>query len=199
LLDNGAQQIVFDLRNNPGGYIESARQIASQFIDSGVIFTQESSGEQTKTWEATGDGVATSKAIQVAVLVNSGSASASEIVAAALKEHGRATIIGEHTFGKNTVQVWSKLGNDGGVRITISRWFTPKHNSVAPNGVQPDIPVAIPPETPPEQDLVLEKAISFLQSRAVGEGAPSPSPSGSPSAFLGGGALAWEPAAGRAV
>jgi carboxyl-terminal processing protease len=199
LLDKGAQQIVFDLRNNPGGYIESARQIASQFIDSGVIFTQESSGEQTKTWEATGDGVATSKAIQVAVLVNSGSASASEIVAAALKEHGRATIIGEHTFGKNTVQVWSKLGNNGGVRITISRWFTPKHNSVAPNGVQPDIPVAIPPETPPEQDLVLEKAISFLQSRAVGEGAPSPSPSGSPSAFLGGGALAWEPAAGRAV
>ncbi len=197
LLDKGAQKIVFDLRNNPGGYIESARQVASQFIDSGVIFTQESSGEATKTWDATGDGVATSKAVQVAVLVNSGSASASEIVAAALKEHGRATIIGEHTFGKNTVQVWSKLGNQGGVRITISRWFTPDHNSVAPNGVQPDIAVTIPPTTPPEQDLVLEKAISFLESRAVGEGAPSPSPTGSPSAFLGGATVAWEPGAGR--
>jgi carboxyl-terminal processing protease len=199
LLDKGAQQIVFDLRNNPGGYIESARQVASQFIDSGVIFTQESSGEPTKTWDATGDGVATGKAIQVAVLVNSGSASASEIVAAALKEHGRATIIGEHTFGKNTVQVWSKLENQGGVRITISRWFTPDHHSVAPKGVQPDVAVTIPPTTPPEQDLVLEKAISFLASRAVGEGVPSPSPSGSPSAFLGGTALAWEPGAGRLV
>jgi carboxyl-terminal processing protease len=199
LLDQGAQQIVFDLRNNPGGYIESARQVASQFIDSGVIFTQESSGETTKTWDATGDGVATSKATQVAVLVNSGSASASEIVAAALKEQGRATIVGERTFGKNTVQVWSKLENQGGVRITISRWFTPKHHSVAPDGVQPDIAVTIPPETPPEHDLVLEKAISFLQSRAVGEGAPAPSQSGSPSAFLGGGTVAWEPALGRAV
>ena len=198
LLDKGAQQIVFDLRNNPGGYIESARQIASQFIKSGLIFTQESSGEPTKTWEATGDGVATSTAIRVAVLVNSGSASASEIVAAALKEDGRATIIGEHTFGKNTVQVWSKLENQGGVRITISRWFTPKHHSVAPDGVQPDIPVAIPPQTPPEEDLVLEKAITFLQSRAVGEGA-SPSPSGSPSAFIVGDTVAWEPAVGRAV
>jgi carboxyl-terminal processing protease len=199
LLDKGSQQIVFDLRNNPGGYIESARQIASQFIDSGVIFTQESTGETTKSWDATGDGVATSKAISVVVLVNSGSASASEIVTAALKEHGRATVIGEHTFGKNTVQVWSKLENQGGVRITISRWFTPKHNSVAPNGVQPDVAVTIPPETPPDEDLVLEKAISFLQSRAVGEGAPSPSPSGSPSAFLEGAPVAWEPAAGRVV
>ncbi len=199
LLDKGAQQIVFDLRNNPGGYIESARQVASQFIDSGVIFTQESSGEPTKTWDATGDGVATSKAIEVAVLVNSGSASASEIVAAALKEDGRATIIGEHTFGKNTVQVWSKLGNNGGVRITISRWFTPKHHSVAPGGLLPDLPVAVPPTTPPEQDLVLEKAVTFLASRAVGGGAPSASPSGSPSAFAGGGTVAWEPAVGRAV
>ena len=83
------------------------------------------------------------------VLINGGSASASEIVAAALDETDRADIIGEPSYGKNTVQVWDQLVNGGGVRITISRWFTPDHNSVAPDGIQPDIVVAIPEGTPP--------------------------------------------------
>ena len=102
------------------------------------------------------------------MLVNDGSASASEIVAAALKETGRATIIGQHTYGKNTVQVWSRLENSGGVRITISRWFTPEHHSVAPDGVQPDIEVTVPAGTPPERDLYLERAIEFIDQRALG-------------------------------
>jgi len=129
---------VFDLRGNPGGYIESARKIASEFVNHGLIFSQESSGGDVKRWEALPDyGLATSPSIPLAVLVDNGSASASEIVSAALKELGRATIIGQHTFGKNTVQVWAPLTNDGGVRITISRWFTPDHHSVHPGGVVP--------------------------------------------------------------
>ena len=103
------------------------------------------------------------------VLVNNGSASASEIVSAALKERGRATIIGQHTYGKNTVQLWDPLDNGGGVRITISRWFTPDHNSVAPDGVQPDIVVDVPDGTPPDRDLFLERAVQFLTDRALGE------------------------------
>ena len=102
------------------------------------------------------------------VLVNGGSASASEIVAAALQESDRATIIGQHTFGKNTVQVWNELVNGGGVRITISRWFTPDHNSVAPDGVQPDIVVEVPDGTPPDRDLFLERAVEFLTDSALG-------------------------------
>ena len=188
LIDDGARKIIFDLRGNPGGYIEAARKIASEFVDSGVVFTQESSGDDDTTWEALpGYGVATDKSIPVVVLVNNGSASASEIVSAALKELGRATIIGQHTFGKNTVQVWAPLKNDGGVRITISRWFTPDHHSVHPDGVQPDIVVDVPKGTPPEQDPVLERAEQYLSRRAVGEGPdvsaqPSPSPSAQPSA-----------------
>jgi carboxyl-terminal processing protease len=169
LLDQGADQIVFDLRDNPGGYIEAAQQIASQFVESGLIFSQESSGDELREWEATGDGVATDPSIPLVVLVNGGSASASEIVAAALQETGRATLIGEPTFGKNTVQVWSRLPNDGGVRITISRWFTPDHNSVAPNGVQPDIAAAPTAETPPEQDVALERALAYLAEQVGGE------------------------------
>lgn len=194
LLDDGADQIVFDLRDNPGGYIEAARQVGSEFIESGLIFTQESAGNDIKRWEATGAGAATDPDIPVVVLTNEGSASASEIVAAALQETGRATVIGQPTFGKNTVQVWAPLENQGGVRITISRWFTPNHRSVAPDGVQPDVPVEVPPETPPEQDLFVERAVRYLATHGIGE--PVPAASGSPSAVLPvAGPIAYDPAA----
>lgn len=188
LLTKGARKIVFDLRGNPGGYIESARKIASEFVKSGLIFSQESSGGDTKRWEALSDyGIATDVSIPLVVLVDNGSASASEIVSAALKELGRATVIGQHTFGKNTVQVWAPLKNDGGVRITISRWFTPDHHSVHPDGVQPQIVVDIPKGTPPEQDLVLQRAVEFLSKTAVGS-EPSTAASASPSASASGSA-----------
>jgi carboxyl-terminal processing protease len=180
LLEQGADQVVFDLRNNPGGYINAAQEIASQFLDDGLIFTQESAGNDVKRYESTGEGVATDPDLPVAVLVNGGSASASEIVAAALQERGRATLIGEPTFGKNTVQVWGRLENDGGIRITISRWFTPDHNSVAPDGIQPDIVAVRTAETPPEEDPVLDAALEHLAGQPVaGEGeasAPAPAP-----------------------
>ncbi len=162
LLDDGAVAIVFDLRDNPGGYIDAAQKIASEFIGSGLIFSQESSGGDKKDWDATGDGLATDTKLPLAVLVNGGSASASEIVAAALKESGRGVIIGEPTYGKNTVQVWTELVDHSGVRITISRWFTPDHNSVAPDGVQPDVTVAVPDGAPADQDPVLDRAVTEL-------------------------------------
>jgi carboxyl-terminal processing protease len=167
LIDDGAVAIVFDLRDNPGGYIDSAQKIASEFIGSGLIFSQESSGDDTKDWKATGDGLATDPELPLAVLVNGGSASASEIVAAAIKETGRGVIIGEPTYGKNTVQVWTELVDHSGVRITISRWFTPDHNSVAPDGVQPDVTVAVPDGTPADQDPVLDRAITELMAPAA--------------------------------
>jgi carboxyl-terminal processing protease len=184
LLDQGADQVVFDLRDNPGGYIDAAQQIASQFIDDGLIFTQESAGDDVREWASTGDGVATDRALPVAVLINGGSASASEIVAAALQESGRATLVGEPSFGKNTVQVWGRLENDGGVRITISRWFTPDHNSVAPDGIQPDIDAARTAETPPEEDPALDAALAFLADQPVAADHTAPTQSGTPSAGL---------------
>ena len=173
---------MFDLRDNPGGYIDAAQQIASQFIDEGLIFTQESAGEDVREWPSTGDGVATDRDLPVVVLINAGSASASEIVAAALQESGRATVVGEPSFGKNTVQVWARLANEGGVRITISRWFTPEHNSVAPDGIQPDIAAARTAETPPEEDPALDAALAFLAdqpvARAIEEAVRATPPSG---------------------
>ena len=182
LLEQGADQIVFDLRDNPGGFIEAAQEVASQFIGEGLIFTQESADE-VKPFEATGEGVAVDPDLPIVVLVNGGSASASEIVAAALQEHGRATLIGEPTFGKNTVQVWGRLENDGGVRITISRWFTPDHNSVAPDGIQPDIDAARTEETPPEEDPILDAALEHLSTVPVAEDGSALGPPDDPVAF----------------
>jgi carboxyl-terminal processing protease len=167
LLDDGAVSIIFDLRDNPGGYIDAAQKIASEFIGTGLIFSQESSGGNKKDWSATGDGLATDQDLPLAVLVNGGSASASEIVAAAIKERGRGVIIGEPTYGKNTVQVWTELVDDSGVRITISRWFTPDHNTVAPDGVQPDVLVGRPDGTPPDEDPILDRAIAELTTPAA--------------------------------
>ncbi len=167
LLADGATSIVFDLRDNPGGYIDAARRIASEFIGSGLIFTQESARDGVKRWESVSGGLATDPKLRVMVLVNNGSASASEIVSAALLERQRATIIGQHTYGKNTVQVWTELQNKGGVRVTVSRWFTPDHNSVAPDGVQPQIAVVVPDGTPAERDLYLERAVAELNASAA--------------------------------
>jgi len=164
LLTAGADQIVFDLRDNPGGYITAAQEVASEFVGDGLLFSQESAGEEVIEWEAVGGGQATDPAVEVVLLINGGSASASEIVAAALDETDRATLIGEPTFGKNTVQIWDELANGGGVRITISRWFTPNHDSVAPDGVQPDIVVAVPDGTPADADPVLDRALDYLAS-----------------------------------
>ena len=149
--------------------------------------TARASASSLKQYPSTGDGIATNADLPVAVLINGGSASASEIVAAALKEHDRAEIIGEPSFGKNTVQVWGRLENDGGVRITISRWFTPDHNSVAPDGIQPDIAAARSADTPPQEDPVLDAALAYLADQPVaGESDRSGEPSGSPSAALDG-------------
>ena len=85
-------------------------------------------------------------------------------------------------FGKNTVQVWAPLENDGGVRITISRWFTPEHHTVAPDGVQPDVTVEVPEDAPPEEDLFVQAGLDVLRTHAIGD-TVSPAPSGSPAAW----------------
>jgi carboxyl-terminal processing protease len=178
LLDDGATSFVFDLRDDGGGYIDAANKIASEFIKSGLVFSQQSSGDEVKRWEATGDGLATDPNIPVVVLVNHNTASASEIVTAALQERGRATVVGVPTYGKNTVQLWEPLDNGGGVRITISRWFTPDHNSVAPDGIQPDVVVDTSASAPPGEDPFVQKALEVISQRSVGaDGAASPAPS----------------------
>jgi carboxyl-terminal processing protease len=161
----GQRKIVLDLRGNPGGFVTAARSIASQFIGSGPIYWQEDArGNQVATM-ATGTGSATDTGIQLVVLVDKGSASASEIVAGALQDSKRGTIVGETTYGKGTIQEWEPLPNDtGGFRLTIAKWLTPDKHWIHKKGIAPDVAVEVPQSTPPDKDPVLDKALEILGS-----------------------------------
>lgn len=166
--------LILDVRANPGGYLTTAIDVASAFLDSGPVVI-ERGPDREYTHEALGDAIATK--VPMVVLVDEGSASASELIAGALQDRGRATIIGMPTFGKGSVQVWRELSNGGGIRITISRWYTPNGRSVSEVGIEPDVRVAFDPTLSPDGDTQLEAAIDYLtRSEDARAGAPAPSP-----------------------
>ena len=134
MLHAGARGIVFDLRANGGGLVEEARLIASIFIPSGVIVTTRGRSQPTQVISASGDAIRTS--IPLVVLVDSNTASASEIVAAALQDHHRATIVGTHTFGKGVFQEEEPLANGGALDITVGEYFTPNGRNLGGGGVR---------------------------------------------------------------
>jgi len=163
----GQSQLILDLRGNPGGYVTAARSIASQFIGSGTIFWEEDSkGNQTPTPAEPG-GAATDPKLKVVVLIDKGSASASEIVAGALQDTKRATLVGEQSFGKGTVQQWTDLGNDnGGFKLTVAKWLTPNKTWINHKGLTPDVPVTVPATVPAGQDPILDKGLQILAATA---------------------------------
>ncbi len=130
--------IVFDLRTNPGGLLDQAVDVSSLFLDEGVIVSTVGRDPTQKDVRYAKKGMAR-KNLPVVVLVNSSTASAAEIVAAALQEHHRAMILGDSTFGKGSVQTIIDLGQDLGLKLTIARYFTPNGNSIQEKGVVPDI------------------------------------------------------------
>ena len=168
-LTAGRTRLILDLRGNPGGFVTAARKIASQFIGSGVIFwEQDAKGNQIPTGALT-DGIATDPKIQLVVLVDGGSASASEIVAGALQDSGRATLVGQQSFGKGTVQQWQELGGDGGAfRLTIARWLTPDKRWIHKVGLTPNVVVKLPDPVPAGSDPDLDKALEVLGASATG-------------------------------
>lgn len=162
-LDAGRTRLILDLRGNPGGFVDAARKVASQFIKDGPIFWQEdSSGTQTPT-QALGDGIATDPSIRVVVLIDKGSASASEIVAGALQDTGRARLVGDTSYGKGTVQQWTDLGSGGGgLKLTIAKWLTPDKRWINHTGLTPDVKVTVPDGSPAGSDPVLDTAVRLL-------------------------------------
>jgi len=162
-LSAGRTKIILDERGNPGGYVTAARKIASQFIASGPVFwEQDAQGNQVAT-NALGDGVATAADIRVVVLVDGGCASASEIVAGALQDTGRAQLVGQRSFGKGTVQQWQQLSGEGGAfKLTIARWLTPNKRWINGTGLTPDVVVTLPTPVPAGSDPTLDKALQLL-------------------------------------
>jgi len=154
--------LILDLRYNGGGFLTTAIEVASEFIDDGVIMYEEFGDGNRKTYEAKKGGIATE--IPLVVLVNEGSASASEIVAGAIQDRERGTLVGATTFGKGSVQIPTQLiDQQGAVRITIARWLTPSGRTIHEVGLQPDVEVPITDEdTANDRDPQLDKAIEIL-------------------------------------
>jgi carboxyl-terminal processing protease len=111
--------------------------------------------------------VATNPDIEIVLLIDRGSASASEIVAGALKDTDRATLVGETTFGKGTVQEWTQLDGAGGFRLTVAKWLTPNQTWIHEEGIDPDVTVTLPPELEPNEDPALDKALELLGETAA--------------------------------
>ncbi|MDD3324871.1 MAG: S41 family peptidase [Sulfurospirillaceae bacterium] len=149
--------IVLDLRNNPGGLLNQAVELTDIFVESGIIVSQKGRMEDQNTeYKATKEG--TLSKTPLAVLVNGGSASASEIVSGALQDHKRAIIIGEKTFGKGSVQVVIPMPNSEGLRLTVARYYLPSGRTIQAEGVTPDI-VVYPAAVPQKSNEAVASAI----------------------------------------
>jgi carboxyl-terminal processing protease len=159
--------LVLDLRNNPGGLLAEAIDIVDEFIDSGLIVSVKGrTPDETRTYYATKNG--TFRSFPVVVLVNDGSASASEVVAEALQDSKRAVILGTKTFGKGSVQTIIKLDDGSGLKLTTAKFYAPSGRSINEVGVTPDIKV----ENTGDQDKQLESAVNLLKASRTGKVIP---------------------------
>ena len=161
---------VIDLRNNPGGLLNQAVEVSDDFLEKGeIVSTRGRHPEETSRYSAKAGDLAKGK--PVIVLVNGGSASASEIVAGALQDHRRATVIGTRSFGKGSVQTIIPLGQNGALRLTTARYYTPSGRSIQARGIDPDIVVEqeLPPELKAKEDLRGEASLRGHLKAAEGD------------------------------
>ena len=169
LLEEGSTTIILDLRNNPGGFLDQSIDIASEFLAQGKIVLRERGSDRDIKYASKGY-LTIDPDMPVVVLVNGGSASASEIVAGALQEHERAILVGTQTFGKGTVQELLDVGRASSVKITVAEWLTPQGNTIRDTGLSPDIEVPLGNIHNLEEgeifvDAQMQKAIEILSSQ----------------------------------
>jgi carboxyl-terminal processing protease len=164
VLASGAKGIVLDLRDDPGGVLDSAVTVASQFLKEGIVLYALDSNGNKETWDVKPGGLATD--VPLVVLVNSNTASASEVVAGALQDYGRAPLIGNQTFGKGTVNHFRQLSDGSAIYISIGHWYTPNGRQIEGNGLTPDIVVSRTEQDVQQgKDPQLDRAIEYIQSK----------------------------------
>jgi carboxyl-terminal processing protease len=162
LLEEEPSGMILDLRGNGGGFLDSAIDVSSEFIAEGLILTEKFGDGVEETYDSSGKGLATD--LPLVVLINAGSASASEIVAGAIQDYERGVLVGETSFGKGSVQFWLELDDDeGALRVTVARWYTPEGRLIDQEGLLPDFEVILTEEDfEAETDPQLDKAIEVL-------------------------------------
>lgn len=152
--------LILDLRNNPGGYLTDAVFIASEFLKQGEVVVKENNGQEINaTLTVTRKGLF--QEIPLVILINKGSASASEIVSSAIRDNKRGILVGETSYGKGTIQEANDLGGGVGLHVTIAKWLTPKGIWLNNQGLKPDIEIVLDSKNP-SRDLQLEKAVEEL-------------------------------------
>ncbi len=180
--------IILDLRFNGGGYLQTAVEVASQFTGDGVVLYEQYGDGRKNTYDVLPGGMATDTKIPMVVLINEGSASASEIVAGALQDHGRAKLVGVTSYGKGSVQNWIPLdGDQGAVRVTIAKWLTPNGRQINEIGLTPDVYVAMTDadyqkSLDPQLDAAVATVKAMLQGSPIPTSQPTPIPSVVPTA-----------------
>jgi carboxyl-terminal processing protease len=167
LLAQEPDGLILDLRRNPGGALDAVVDIADEFLPKSTVLIQEFAGGIERDYNASDKGAA--EEIPLVVLIDEGSASASEVLAGAIQDHDRGVLIGQTTFGKGTVQTWQELSNGGGVRITFARWLTPDEHWVHEEGLEPDISVELleVEDVDDFTDTQLQAAIDYLLGKQV--------------------------------
>jgi carboxyl-terminal processing protease len=155
--DAGYQGVILDLRRNPGGALDATVEVADMFLDGGTVLTQVDRNGNETVYEAKPGGEATD--IPMVLLVGRGSASGSEVLAGALRDHGRATLIGEKTFGKGSVNHLRELSDGGALYVTIARWLTPSGEQIEGVGLEPDVPVQ-----PSEDDITAKRDVQLFSA-----------------------------------
>ena len=155
--------LILDLRRNPGGSLETAVNIADQFLPVGVILHERFGNGRQTDFDSSDEGLADD--LPLVLLIDEGSASASEVLAGAIQDRERGVLIGQTSFGKGTVQSWQQLSNGGGLRITTARWLTPDDNWIHEAGLTPDYFIPVAEEG--EEDLQLQAAINFLLGEEI--------------------------------
>ena len=161
--NEGISKVILDLRGNGGGYVQTAKTVASLWLEKNALIVSEKTGLKTvEEIRATGDNPL--KGIKTVILLDGSSASASEIVAGALKEHKAAQIVGEKSYGKGSVQTTIDMPNGALLKVTIAKWFTPSGKNISNNGISPDIKVSAPKgESYLLNDIQKNKALEILK------------------------------------
>lgn len=162
LKDDNVSKVIINLRNNPGGLLDSAVAIAGEIFDRDKVVVIEEGKSGKKESKTNGNSLL--KDVKVVVLVNGGSASAAEILAGAIADHDRGVIIGEKTFGKGTVQQFEGLSDGSSVKITVAKWLTPSGSSIDKNGIKPNIEIKEPDSILfDKNDPLIDRAVQELE------------------------------------
>lgn len=180
LLPQHPKGVILDLRDNGGGYLETAVEVVSQFLDHGAVLYEQSGNGSKKEYDVIPGGLATQ--LPIVVLINSGTASASEITAGALQDTGRAKLVGVVSYGKGSVQNWVPLSNNqGAVRVTIARWLTPNSRQIDRKGLTPDVYVQrtaddIKAKRDPQLDMAVQVLTDMIDGTPIPTSVPTPLP-----------------------